>query len=145
LTAGIAFYGRSTIAKQDMTKDPTNQYQPQESVVPLGDSEDAPWYDVCAGSTANSGVWMWKHLRGQGVLSSTSSAAAPWVRQWDPVSQTPWLFNPSTKQFISYDDPESLKIKVDYAASKGLAGTMVWSMDMDYNEELLSVINAFGS
>ncbi|KAJ2844629.1 hypothetical protein J3B02_004912, partial [Coemansia erecta] len=125
LTAGIAFYGRSTIAKEDMTKDPTNQYQPQESVVPLGDSEDAPWYDVCAGTTANSGVWMWKHLRDQGVLISPSTAAAPWVRQWDPVSQTPWLFNPSTKQFISYDDPQSLKIKVDYAASKGLAGTMV--------------------
>ncbi|KAJ2389085.1 hypothetical protein GGI05_003605 [Coemansia sp. RSA 2603] len=145
LTAGIAFYGRSTIATVDMTKDPNNQYQPQQSVVPLGDSEDAPWYDVCAGSTANSGVWMWKHLRDQGVLTSPSTAAAPWVKQWDPVSQTPWLFNPSTKQFISYDDPQSLKIKVDYAASKGLAGTMIWSMNMDYNEELISVVNAFGS
>ncbi|KAJ2866956.1 hypothetical protein FB639_004981, partial [Coemansia asiatica] len=45
-----------------------------------------------------------------------------------------------TKQFISYDDPQSLKIKVDYAASKGLAGTMVWSMNMDYNEELMNVL-----
>ncbi|KAJ2394166.1 hypothetical protein GGI05_002161 [Coemansia sp. RSA 2603] len=143
LTAGIAFYGRSTIATVDMTKDPNNQYQPQQSVVPLGDSEDAPWYDVCAGSTANSGVWMWKHLRDQGVLTSPSTAAAPWVKQWDPVSQTPWLFNPSTKQFISYDDPQSLKIKVDYAASKGLAGTMIWSMNMDYNGELMNVIQGW--
>ncbi|KAJ2641181.1 hypothetical protein GGH99_008968, partial [Coemansia sp. RSA 1285] len=125
LTAGLAFYGRSTIAKEDMTKDPTNQYQPQDSTVPLGDSEDAPWYDACAGTTANSGTWQWKNMRTQGLLTSPSTAAAPWVRQWDSVSQTPWLFNPSTKQFISYDDPESLKIKVDYAASKGLAGTMI--------------------
>ncbi|KAJ2721832.1 hypothetical protein GGI07_003715 [Coemansia sp. Benny D115] len=143
LTAGIGFYGRSTIASVDMTKDPTNQYQPQQSVVPLGDSEDAPWYDACAGSTANSGTWMWRHLRDQGVLTSPTTPAAPWVRQWDPISQTPWLFNPSTKQFISYDDPQSLKVKVDYAASKGLAGTMIWSINMDYNEELMNVVQSW--
>ncbi|KAJ2059867.1 hypothetical protein GGI17_004140 [Coemansia sp. S146] len=145
LTAGIGFYGRSTIALQDMTKDPTNQYQPQAAVVPLGDSEDAPWYDACAGSTANSGVWQWKHLRDQGVLTSPATAAAPWVRQWDSVSQTPWLFNPSTKQFISYDDPQSLQIKVSYAASRGLAGAMVWSSNMDYNNELMNVLHSWPS
>ncbi|KAJ2336780.1 hypothetical protein GGI00_000642 [Coemansia sp. RSA 2681] len=145
LTAGIGFYGRSTIALQDMTKDPTNQYQPQSQLVPLGDSEDAPWYDACAGSTANSGVWQWKHLRDQGVLTSPATAAAPWVRQWDSVSQTPWLFNPSTKQFISYDDPQSLQIKIDYASSKGLAGAMIWSVNMDYNNELLDVVRTFKS
>ncbi|KAJ2489260.1 hypothetical protein IWW37_004137 [Coemansia sp. RSA 2050] len=143
LTAGIGFYGRSTIALKDMTKDPKNQYQPQSQVVPLGDSEDAPWYDACAGTTANSGVWQWKHLRDQGVLTSPSTAAAPWVRQWDDVSQTPWLFNPSTNQFISYDDPQSLQIKIDYAASKGLAGAMIWSVNMDYNNELLDVVRSF--
>ncbi|KAJ2800114.1 hypothetical protein H4R20_004183 [Coemansia guatemalensis] len=140
LTAGIGFYGRSTIAKEDMTKDSKNQYQPQEQTVPLGDSEDAPWYDACAGTTANSGTWQWKHLRDQGILTGPSTAASPWVRQWDDVSQTPWLFNPSTKQFISYDDPESLKIKLDYAASKGLAGSMIWSINMDYNNELLDTV-----
>ncbi|KAJ2466989.1 hypothetical protein GGI02_004186, partial [Coemansia sp. RSA 2322] len=140
LTAGIGFYGRSTLALEDMTKDPTNQYQPQSSVVPLGDSDDAPWTDTCAGTTANSGVWQWANLRGQGVLTSVNKAATPWVRQWDPVSQTPWLFNPSTKQFISYDDPQSIKVKIDYAASKGLAGAMVWSVEMDYKGELLNAV-----
>ncbi|KAJ2015049.1 hypothetical protein GGI06_003400 [Coemansia sp. S85] len=145
LTAGIGFYGRSTIALEDMTKDPKNQYQPQAAVVPLGDSEDAPWYDACAGATANSGVWQWKHLRDQGVLTSPGAAAAPWVRQWDDVSQTPWLFNPSTKQFISYDDPQSLQVKVNYAASRGLAGAMVWSSNMDYNNELMNVLHSWPS
>ncbi|KAJ1931465.1 hypothetical protein EC988_009779, partial [Linderina pennispora] len=146
LVAGVGFYGRSTIAKEDMTKDPQNQYQPQESVVPLGDSEDASWYDACAGSTANSGTWQWKHLRDQGVLTSANTAASPWVRQWDSTSQTPWLFNPSTKQFISYDDPESIAIKMKYASSKGLAGAMVWSVNMDTpGGELMSAIRSFGS
>ncbi|KAJ2546223.1 hypothetical protein EV175_005683, partial [Coemansia sp. RSA 1933] len=45
--------------------------------------------------------------------------------------------------FISYDDPTSLKIKVDYAASKGLAGTMIWSENMDYNNELIDVVHTW--
>jgi chitinase len=49
-----------------------------------------------------------------------------WERNWDPVSQTPWLFNSETKHFISYDDPESLSIKVDHAVCEDLAGVMVW-------------------
>ncbi|KAI8319792.1 chitinase, partial [Martensiomyces pterosporus] len=140
LTAGLGFYGRGTTALVDMTQDPTNQYQPQSTVVPLGDSEDASWWDGCAGSGGYSGNWQYKHLRDQGVLSSPATAAAPWVRQWDPVSQTPWVFNPTTKMFVSYDDPQSLQVKVNYAASKGLAGAMVWSVNMDYNNELMNVI-----
>ncbi|KAJ1952532.1 hypothetical protein GGI12_006218, partial [Dipsacomyces acuminosporus] len=53
---------------------------------------------------------------------------------------TPWLFNTNSKIFISYDDPQSIKVKVDYAASKGLAGAMIWSVNMDYNNELMNVI-----
>ncbi|KAJ2461348.1 hypothetical protein GGF42_000245 [Coemansia sp. RSA 2424] len=145
LTAGIGFYGRATTATVDMTKDPKNQYQSQSKVVPLGDSEDAPWADTCAGTTSNSGVWQWKNLRSQGVLASPTKAAAPWVRQWDPVSKTPWLFNPEKMQYISYDDPQSIKAKIDYAASKGLAGAMIWSIEMDYKGELLAAVTKWNS
>ncbi|KAJ2402247.1 hypothetical protein GGI23_000847 [Coemansia sp. RSA 2559] len=145
INAGLAFYGRATTALEDMTKDATNQYQQQSNTIPQGDKEDATWPDPCTKVSTFSGTWQWKHLRDQGVLPSSETAASPWVRQWDSVSQTPWLFNPSTKQFISYDDPKSIKIKVDYAASKGLAGSMIWAMYMDYNGELLdTVIKAWG-
>ncbi|EGX87992.1 chitinase [Cordyceps militaris CM01] len=141
LNAGYAFYGRSTTALADMMLDPTNQYQPQAKTVPLGDSEDAPWHDACAGTTANSGIWQWKHMMKQGVLSSPTKAKEPWVRQWDNTSQTPWVFNPETRVFISYDDPQSLQVKVDYAASRGLAGAMVWSLNMDApSNTLLNVL-----
>ncbi|KAJ1795706.1 hypothetical protein LPJ59_004192 [Coemansia sp. RSA 2399] len=144
LVAGLGFYGRSSTAKQDMTRDATNQFQPQEHNVPLGDSEDAPWYDSCARSTSASGTWQWKNLRQQGVLTSPDKAAGPWVRQWDPATQTPWLFNPTTNTFLSYDDPQSIKIKSDHAASKGLAGVMIWSANMDYNGELVDAARSFG-
>ncbi|RCI12122.1 putative chitinase [Ophiocordyceps polyrhachis-furcata BCC 54312] len=140
MVVGFAFYGHSMQALQDMTKDAKNQYQPQSKVVPLGDKEDASWFDACAGSSSNSGTWQWKYLREQ-ILSSPTTTRAPWVRQWDPTSQTPWLFNPQTKIFISYDDPQSLEVKIQYAASKGLAGSMVWSMNMDTpDHELLRAL-----
>ncbi|KAJ3496648.1 hypothetical protein NLG97_g2501 [Lecanicillium saksenae] len=91
----------------------------------------------------NSGTWQWKHLLDQGVLGNPTKANSPWVRQWDNTSQTPWVFNPQTNIFISYDDPQSLKVKVDYATSKGLAGAMVWSLNMDDSSNtLLSVLRS---
>lgn len=33
-------------------------------------------------------------------------------------------------QFISYDNPETFQMKVDYASKKCLGGTMVWAIDM---------------
>ncbi|KAJ2181894.1 hypothetical protein GGH18_005076 [Coemansia sp. RSA 530] len=144
LVAGLGFYGRSTQTQNDMRRDSMNQYQPQLHDVPLGDSEDAPWFDKCAQTTSASGTWQWKHLRDQGVLVSPDTPAAPWVRQWDSVSQTPWLFNPESKLFLSYDDPDSIRIKSNYAASRGLAGVMLWSVNMDHQGELVEAARSFG-
>ncbi|KAJ2830441.1 hypothetical protein IWW50_000285 [Coemansia erecta] len=137
LTAGLAFYGRSTTTLEDMTKTPDNMYQNQSNVLPQGDSEDAVWADTCDETDGFNGQWQWKHLRDQKVLTDPLTAAAPWVRTVDKTSNTPWLFNPEKKTFISYDDPDSIEAKINYAASKGLAGAMVWAIYMDYNGELL--------
>ncbi|KAJ2026198.1 hypothetical protein GGI06_000267 [Coemansia sp. S85] len=145
LTAGIGFYGRATIADVDMTDDPENQYQKQTKEVPQGDKEDLEWKDPCTGKMGHSGVWQWKHLRNEKVLTDPATAGTSWVRKWDDESKTPWLFNPTTKQFISYDDPQSIKVKMDYAASMGLAGAMVWSIEMDYNGELLKAVKNWKS
>ncbi|KAJ1928333.1 hypothetical protein FBU59_007138 [Linderina macrospora] len=128
----------------NMLTNPSSMYVQISTTVPKGDQEDEPWADTCAGGPAvYSGNWQYKHLRDQGLLTSPTTAAAPWVRTWDNATSTPWLFNPNTNIFISYDDPVSLKAKVDYAAAKGLAGTMLWSMESDYNDELLNVLNSF--
>lgn len=132
----------SIAATVDMTK--TNQYQPQiAGKAPHGDSNDASWQDpYCSKDPGGlSGVWRYGNLRSQGVLTSPTEAASPWIRRWDNVTQTPWLFNPTDKTFISYDDPQSMAIKVNYAACKGLGGIMVWSVDEDSsNGELLAEV-----
>jgi chitinase len=34
-------------------------------------------------------------------------------------------------QWVSYDDADTLKIKMDFANKLGLGGTMVWALDLD--------------
>ncbi|OZJ05359.1 hypothetical protein BZG36_01532 [Bifiguratus adelaidae] len=141
IAGGLAFYGRSQTLQ--VTSTPTGQYNPASTVAPAGDSLDGPWTDAyCSSdSSSDSGIWRWSHLRSQGVLTSPTTAASPWIRTVDPVSQTPWLYNPSTKDFISYDDPASISVKVNYAQQQGLAGTFTWSVEED-NGELLAVAAA---
>ncbi|KAI9495406.1 glycoside hydrolase superfamily [Zychaea mexicana] len=147
ISPGLAFYGRSTTATVDMSK--TNQYQPQkQSQNPKGDSYDAFWQDpYCSKDPGSmSGIWRYGNLRSEGVLTTPTTAASPWIRKWDKVTQTPWLFNPTNKTFVSYDDPQSIAVKVKYAKSKKLGGVMVWSVDEDSsNGELLNEVAKFRS
>lgn len=146
ITLGMGFYGRSVRATVDMTKGNATQYAPfDNSTVPQGDKDDALWSDPCPGAPSKySSVWQWRNLRGQGVLTTPETAAKPWVRHWDNVSKTPWLFNTEDKTFISYDDQESLAIKTKYARCQGLGGVMVWALHQD-NGELLDSIQSIHS
>ncbi|KAL0077029.1 glycoside hydrolase [Phycomyces blakesleeanus] len=141
ITAGLAFYGRSIKAKVDMSLH-KSQYQPSEVGAPKGDSDDAWWSDpYCPKDGAGvSGIWKWSNIRSEGLLKSDLvSTGKGWTRYWDNVSQTPWLFNPSTKIYISYDDPRSLGVKVQHAVCEGLGGVMIWDIHQD-NGELIRAV-----
>lgn len=53
------------------------------------------------------------------------------VRHWDTVALAPYLFNPQDSIFISYDDPESVALKAEYAKEAGLGGMMFWQLSND--------------
>ncbi len=65
------------------------------------------------------------------------------VRHWDPVSDVPWLYNPSTRTFVSYEDPQSIALKCRYVRTHRLAGIMVWDFeDDDASGTLLKALDA---
>ncbi|PHH59992.1 hypothetical protein CDD81_2226 [Ophiocordyceps australis] len=138
LTAGFAFYGHSMSVLEDMMLDPANQYKPHSDVVPSGDLVDESATDKCTNKTSFSGAWRFNNLLKQDVLADPVTAKEPWVRQFDDITKTPWLFNKESKVYISYDDPESIKEKAAFAASKGLAGGMIWSIEMDTADQALT-------
>jgi chitinase len=55
-------------------------------------------------------------------------------RKWSERGFVPSLYSKKDKSFISYDDPESLRIKTQLAAEKRLAGVMFWALSYD-NED----------
>jgi chitinase len=59
----------------------------------------------------------------------------------DNDAAAPYLFNSSTRQFISYEDEWSIKSKCDYVNKKGMAGVMFWEYSDDKKEYLLNEIN----
>lgn len=54
-----------------------------------------------------------------------------WEKFRDPYSKVAWLYNRSTKELYTYDDAESVKVKMDYIKSLNLGGAMYWEIDGD--------------
>jgi chitinase len=50
---------------------------------------------------------------------------------WDSIAQVAWLYSPSKKIFITFDDPKAIGIKVDYMLKNGLGGVMIWEITAD--------------
>lgn len=58
------------------------------------------------------------------------------VHYWDDSAKASYLFNGNT--FITYDDADSLKLKVQYVKNNKLGGIMFWEYSGDNNGELLN-------
>jgi chitinase len=67
-------------------------------------------------------------------------AAPGFQRRWDETARAPYLWNPETGRFITYDDPQSLRAKAAYVREHNLGGIMYWEQSHDVGEALLSAI-----
>jgi len=65
------------------------------------------------------------------------------VRYWDENAQAPYLFNSETKQLLTYDDEESVRLKCEYVLDNNMAGMMFWQYASDPREYLLDAMNAY--
>ncbi|ODN99057.1 hypothetical protein I350_07211 [Cryptococcus amylolentus CBS 6273] len=86
------------------------------------------------GGTSDGQV-MWYSLLSQGALTLEDGSYVGdggFTRHWDSCSSTPWLKSSSSGQIITYDDPESMNLKAQFAAQAGLRGCNVFSIDGDY-------------
>ena len=79
--------------------------------------------------TWENGVFDYDHLK--------KSYISTYTRYWDSQSKVPFLYNPSTGIWISYDDLQSIEIKTDYIKREELAGAMFWELSGDRNGELI--------
>ncbi|KAJ2082131.1 hypothetical protein H4R24_001827 [Coemansia sp. RSA 988] len=143
LVLGLPFYGTSAIVKANLKSDQISMYAQRESKVPKGDWNDKEIsYPDCSEPAVYTGNWKYRNLR-VSALTGPDKEQKDWKYFWDEESQTPWLYNAANKTFISYDNPKSITAKVKFVSELGLAGAMVWSVDMDFKEELVDAMQSW--
>ncbi|HWV36232.1 MAG TPA: glycoside hydrolase family 18 protein [Thermomicrobiales bacterium] len=63
-------------------------------------------------------------------------------RFWHATADVPWLYNATTGTMLSYDDPESLRLKGEYIRRERLGGAMFWELSGDTDDlALLTAIH----
>lgn len=85
-------------------------------------------YQQCSGTAP--GTWEGGVLD-YGDIAANYVNKNGYVRYWNDAAKVPYLYNPSSKVFISYDDAESFLHKINYIKSTGLGGGMVWELSSD--------------
>jgi len=64
-------------------------------------------------------------------FSDSLSAARGFVTYWDDVAQAPYAYSASRREFASFDDAKSIRLKTRYARAKRLGGIMFWELTGD--------------
>lgn len=77
---------------------------------------------------------------GFGFIKDSLENKNGFVKYWDDVAKSPYIFNADKKIFISYDDERSIKEKCEYIKEHGLRGAMFWEYEDDPKEHLLTVM-----
>jgi len=122
---GVPFYGR---AWGGVPPADGGLFQPASAVPP------GTWDDWASGDTGVNDFWEIEQFAASGNYTS----------HWDEHSLVAWLYSPDQNggHFISFNDTDSMAIKVDYVHQHGLGGMMLWEITADRNETLLDVISA---
>jgi len=102
LVLGVPFYGRGWAGVADIEH---GLYQSAQGAAP---------------GTYEAGAYEFKDLQ--------KNYLPTWQAYWSEGAQVPWLYNPASQVFISYDDARSLEAKAGYARDQGLAGVMIWEI-----------------
>ncbi|RYF20257.1 MAG: T9SS-translocated chitinase ChiA, partial [Flavobacteriales bacterium] len=162
LIMGLPFYGKKfdhvatnstnglfVAAPRDVVPGCTNPQNPTGTWDGSGACEKSGSIEICdlvGNPVTNSHAY----LDPSTMLVTPSAASAGWVRYFDNTTKVPYLYNNTLKQFISYEDKQSMDLKVQYIKSRNLAGGMIWELSQDTrgsipNSLLTQVDTSFGS
>ncbi len=61
------------------------------------------------------------------------------LRHWDDTAKAPWIYNPTTGVFTTYDDPESIAEKAAYVRARHLGGLFFWRLAGDSADQALLI------
>lgn len=65
-----------------------------------------------------------------------------YVRRWEPSAKVPWLYDALNGTWITYDDPQSVRAKVDYMREQSLGGVFIWELGADDGQLMRAIAGA---
>jgi chitinase len=89
----------------------------------------------------NRGVQSLARGGGYTYVKDSIATRVGFVRHWDDKAKAPYLFNEVTRQLVTYDDEESVKLKCAYVRDHKMAGVMFWQYASDPKKYLLTAIH----
>ena len=51
----------------------------------------------------------------------------------------PWLYDTTNGNWISYDDPESVRAKMDFVRDQGFGGVVIWELFGDDGQLMAAI------
>jgi chitinase len=88
------------------------------------------WHGVESATVWSAGTERLQ-VGGYRTIAETFLKSPEYVRYWDDVAKVPWLYSAEKKEWITYEDPQSMRLKGEYVVDQGLAGAMFWELSND--------------
>ena len=113
MVLGMPTYGRGyTVSNPGGLASNTSYGQPFSSPSPAGPATQVP------------GVLAYYEVAQQ-------IASGSLTQKWDAATLTPYAYNSTSGEWVSYDNPDSVAYKTAYVNAMKLGGAMIWSIDDD--------------
>lgn len=75
------------------------------------------------------------------LVNFPGASGQGYIRHWDDAATAPYLYNPTTRVWVGYDDPQSMGEKAGFVRANGLGGVMFWELSGDDSQhDLLMAI-----